>query len=101
MGFTCLLKDLMVANWSKKFNWYSFALYRFKVYDVTWKVTAYGLVGSIFYLGVTVVQTWHQSLHRTWLHYARKERERAELMEFIRHAREKGTIPPSKVHGFE
>ena len=41
------------------------------------------------------------SVARTWLHYARKERERAELMDFIRHAREKGVMPPSKAARLE
>ena len=40
--------------------------------------------GACIYLSVVVVQTWNASVHRTWQHYARKERERAELMDFIR-----------------
>mmetsp|Transcript_96 Transcript_96/g.58 ORF Transcript_96/g.58 Transcript_96/m.58 type:complete len:92 (+) Transcript_96:131-406(+) len=91
----------MVLQWPRNFNWYSFALYRYKVYDVIWKVSAYSCIGATIYMGVTVVQTWNQSVHRTWQHYARKERERAELMDFIRQARDKGTLPPSKVHGFQ
>ncbi|CAE7726862.1 unnamed protein product [Symbiodinium sp. CCMP2592] len=87
--------------WYKKFNWYSFALYRYKVYDVIWRVSATATIGACLYLSVAVVQTWNASVHRTWQHYARKERERAELMDFIRQAREKGTLPPSKVAGFE
>mmetsp|Transcript_46668 Transcript_46668/g.75740 ORF Transcript_46668/g.75740 Transcript_46668/m.75740 type:complete len:100 (+) Transcript_46668:70-369(+) len=87
--------------WYKRFNWYSFALYRYKFYDVIWRVAATATIGATIYLGVAVVQTWNASVHRTWQHYARKERERAELMDFIQKAREKGTIPASKVHGFE
>eukprot|EP00434_Breviolum_minutum_P014268 symbB.v1.2.012578.t1/scaffold851.1/size159786/4 len=87
--------------WYKKFNWYSFALYRYKVYDVIWRISATATIGACIYLSVVVVQTWNASVHRTWQHYARKERERAELMDFIRQAREKGTLPPSKVTGFE
>mmetsp|Transcript_7011 Transcript_7011/g.12995 ORF Transcript_7011/g.12995 Transcript_7011/m.12995 type:complete len:91 (-) Transcript_7011:92-364(-) len=90
-----------MLQWPKKFNWYSFALYRFKAYDAMWRVAATSCLGGIVYLGVTAVQTWNASVHRTWQHYARKERERVELMNFIREAREKGTLPPSKVHGFE
>ena len=44
------------------------------------------LAGACIYLGVAVVQTWNASVHRTWQHYARKERERVELMDFIRQA---------------
>mmetsp|Transcript_93250 Transcript_93250/g.268518 ORF Transcript_93250/g.268518 Transcript_93250/m.268518 type:complete len:95 (+) Transcript_93250:122-406(+) len=88
-------------NWPKTFNWYSFALYRYKVYDVIWKVSATAVIGANIYLAVSLVQTWNESVHRTWQHYARKERERAELMDYIRQAREKGVLPPSKVHGFE
>eukprot|EP00931_Biecheleriopsis_adriatica_P075562 TRINITY_DN49395_c0_g1_i1.p1 TRINITY_DN49395_c0_g1~~TRINITY_DN49395_c0_g1_i1.p1 ORF type:complete len:101 (+),score=15.12 TRINITY_DN49395_c0_g1_i1:62-364(+) len=95
-----LLRQAQVP-WYKKFNWYSFALYRYKVYDAIWRVSATAAIGGIIYLAVAVVQTWNASVHRTWQHYARKERERAELMEFIHAAREKGVLPPSKVHGFE
>mmetsp|Transcript_100392 Transcript_100392/g.178415 ORF Transcript_100392/g.178415 Transcript_100392/m.178415 type:complete len:101 (+) Transcript_100392:79-381(+) len=87
--------------WHKKFNWYSFALYRYKVYDVIWRISATAGLGACVYLAVAVVQTWNQAVHRTWQHYARKERERAELMDFIRQAREKNILPPSKVAGFE
>merc|ERR1719191_1720671 len=90
------IKDLF-----KNFNWYTFALYRYKVYDVAWKGAAYCLVGTSLYLGAAVVMTWNQSVHRSWQHYARKERERAELMNMIREAREGGTLPPSQVKGFE
>ena len=65
------------------------------------KVSAYATIGATIYVGVTVVQTWNQSVHRTWQHYARKERERTELMDLICVARDKGDLPPSKVHGFE
>ena len=43
-----------------------------------------GAAGACIYLSMVVVQTWNASVHRTWQHYARKERERAELMDFIR-----------------
>jgi hypothetical protein len=36
-----------------------------------------------------------------WLHYVKKERERAELMELIREAREVGSLPPSDVTDFQ
>jgi hypothetical protein len=36
-----------------------------------------------------------------WLHYVKKERERAELMDIIRDAREIGTLPPSDVEDFQ
>eukprot|EP00405_Crypthecodinium_cohnii_P036144 CAMPEP_0206542722 /NCGR_PEP_ID=MMETSP0325_2-20121206/10354_1 /ASSEMBLY_ACC=CAM_ASM_000347 /TAXON_ID=2866 /ORGANISM="Crypthecodinium cohnii, Strain Seligo" /LENGTH=99 /DNA_ID=CAMNT_0054040859 /DNA_START=73 /DNA_END=372 /DNA_ORIENTATION=- len=90
-----------MLKWPQNFNWYSFAVYRYKVYDVIWRISATACIGAGIYLSVAVVQTWNDSVHRTWLHYARKERERAELMEYIRQAREKGILPPSKVHGFE
>mmetsp|Transcript_52032 Transcript_52032/g.96352 ORF Transcript_52032/g.96352 Transcript_52032/m.96352 type:complete len:96 (+) Transcript_52032:55-342(+) len=82
-------------------NWYGFALYRFKVYDRMFQVAAWTCIGTCVYLGVAVVQTWQASVHRSWQHFARKERERAELMEMIRVAREKGSIPESKVYGFK
>ncbi|CAJ1453981.1 unnamed protein product [Effrenium voratum] len=96
-----ILRANTSVPWYKKYNWYSFALYRYKVYDGIWRVAATATIGACLYLSVVVVQTWNASVHRTWQHYARKERERAELMEFIRQAREKGTLPPSKVAGFE
>lgn len=67
-----------------------------EVYDAIWRVSATATIGACIYLSVVVVQTWNASVHRTWQHYARKERERAELMDFIRQAREKGALPPSK-----
>mmetsp|Transcript_58348 Transcript_58348/g.155334 ORF Transcript_58348/g.155334 Transcript_58348/m.155334 type:complete len:91 (-) Transcript_58348:85-357(-) len=85
----------------KNLNWYGFALYRFKFYDVAWRTTAYACMGATIYLGVTVVQVWNESVQRTWQHYARKERERAELMDLIRRAREEERLPQSKVYGFE
>lgn len=33
-------------------------------------------------------------MNRVWQHYTRKERERRELMDIIKDAREKGLIPP-------
>eukprot|EP00438_Fugacium_kawagutii_P017783 Skav205866 [mRNA] locus=scaffold766:169080:172319:+ [translate_table: standard] len=87
--------------WYKKFNWYSFALYRYKVYDAIWRVSAVATIGACIYLSVMVVQTWNASVHRTWQHYARKEKERAELMNLIREARERGALPPGKAAGFE
>merc|ERR1719343_1357364 len=45
-------------------------------------------------MGANVVLVWNAAVHRSWQHYARKERERTELMELIRLAREQGVIPP-------
>ncbi|KAF4748773.1 Malignant T-cell-amplified sequence 1 [Perkinsus olseni] len=43
----------------------------------------------------SVASSWNESVHRAWLHYVKKERERAELMELIRDARDAGILPPS------
>mmetsp|Transcript_52468 Transcript_52468/g.125369 ORF Transcript_52468/g.125369 Transcript_52468/m.125369 type:complete len:93 (+) Transcript_52468:154-432(+) len=85
----------------RNLNWYGAALYRYKVYDRIFQVTAWSCIVGCVYLGVSVMQVWNASIHRSWQHYARKERERAELMELIRTAREKGDIPQSKVFGFQ
>ncbi|KAF4659330.1 Malignant T-cell-amplified sequence 1 [Perkinsus chesapeaki] len=42
----------------------------------------------------SVASSWNESVHRAWLHYVKKERERAELMELIRDARDAGVLPP-------
>ncbi|KAF4694417.1 hypothetical protein FOZ62_008176, partial [Perkinsus olseni] len=55
----------------------------------------------IFYMVGSVASSWNESVHRAWLHYVKKERERAELMELIRDARDAGILPPSDVENFE
>mmetsp|Transcript_16821 Transcript_16821/g.36947 ORF Transcript_16821/g.36947 Transcript_16821/m.36947 type:complete len:89 (-) Transcript_16821:108-374(-) len=85
----------------KNFNWYSFTLYRYKFYDVVWRVAATGVIGASVFIGAQLITNWNHSVHRTWQHYARKERERAELMEIIRQAREDGSLAASKVYGFQ
>jgi hypothetical protein len=47
------------------------------------------------------VIVWNDAVQRMWLHYVKKERERAELMDIIRDAREMGKLPPSDVDDFQ
>eukprot|EP00397_Hematodinium_sp_SG-2012_P051824 GEMP01060962.1.p1 GENE.GEMP01060962.1~~GEMP01060962.1.p1 ORF type:complete len:101 (+),score=10.27 GEMP01060962.1:28-303(+) len=83
-----------MAHFLKRVNWYSFALQRYKVYDVIWKVGCYGVIGTTLYLGANVGLMWNEALNVTWQHYARKERERADLVDLIRQARVRGDLPP-------
>ena len=58
-------------------------------------------VGSIIYVGSMCVIVWNDAVQRMWLHYVKKERERAELMELIRDARDMGKLPSSDVDDFQ
>ena len=58
-------------------------------------------VGSIIYVGSMCVIVWNDAVQRMWLHYVKKERERAELMDLIRDARESGQLPPSDFEDFQ
>ncbi len=53
------------------------------------------------YVSSMCVIVWNDAVQRMWLHYVKKERERAELMEVIREAREGGKLPPSDIADFQ
>lgn len=52
-------------------------------------------------MGSMCVIVWNDAVQRMWLHYVKKERERAELMEIIQESRELGKLPPSDVDDFQ
>ena len=83
------------------FNWRSFYIQRQKVYNVVWRSFVTVGIGSIIYVGSMCVIVWNDAVQRMWLHYVKKERERAELMDIIRDAREMGKLPPSDVDDFQ
>mmetsp|Transcript_7266 Transcript_7266/g.14232 ORF Transcript_7266/g.14232 Transcript_7266/m.14232 type:complete len:103 (+) Transcript_7266:213-521(+) len=85
----------------KYVNWWTFLYYKESFYNVCFLATKTVLYGMMGYLAVSFVYVWNDSLHRTWSHFVRKEKERAELMELIRKAREEGILPPSKVRDFQ
>ncbi|KAF4689833.1 Malignant T-cell-amplified sequence 1 [Perkinsus olseni] len=74
-------------------NWAAFYIRRQYFWNFCWRVTVTGLFGVIFYMVGSVASSWNESVHRAWLHYVKKERERAELMELIRDARDAGILP--------
>jgi len=78
----------------KQTNWYSFALTRYKVYDYVWKAGCIGIIGTTVYLTANVGVMWNEAVNVTWQHYARKERERADLVALINDARARGALPP-------
>ena len=83
------------------FNWRSFYLQRQKVYNVLWRSTVTVGIGAIIYVSSMCVIVWNDAVQRMWLHYVKKERERAELMELVREARDLGKVPPSDVEDFQ
>jgi len=80
----------------KEVNWYSFTLKRYKVYDVIWKTGCYAIIGTTLYMAANVGIMWNEAVNVTWQHYARKERERADLCALIKEARLKGQLPPAE-----
>jgi len=81
-------------SYFKGINWYSFWVQRQKCYDVVNRVVVTGMWGLIGYLAVNGVMVWSEGMNRIWLQYVKKERERAELFELIREARQDGRLPP-------
>lgn len=82
-------------------NWYSFYLGKERVYKVVWKGTAGILMGLCAYQVAAMWYIWQHSVHRSWHHYAMKEKERRDLIELIRIGREEGRLPPSMEADFE
>lgn len=101
MFFPEILSDSRRLTMGYVFNWRSFYIQRQKVYNVVWRTFVTLGIGSIIYVGSLCVVTWNAGVQRMWLHYVKKERERAELMELIREAREVGSLPPSDVTDFQ
>mmetsp|Transcript_42870 Transcript_42870/g.93521 ORF Transcript_42870/g.93521 Transcript_42870/m.93521 type:complete len:91 (+) Transcript_42870:41-313(+) len=86
---------------SKRFSWQNFYVRKGKVYDVFYSIAATMCIGTTIYLGTNIILVWNDSVHRTWLHYVRKERERADLIQLIREAREAGNLGPSTIEEFK
>ena len=85
---------MLMSAYFKRINWYSFWVQRQKCYDVVNKVVVTSLWGLIGYLTVNGFLMWSEGMNRVWLQYVKKERERAELIELIREAREDCKLPP-------
>ena len=83
------------------FNWRSFFIQRQKVYNVVWRSFVTVGIGSIIYVSSMCVIVWNDAVQRMWLHYVKKERERAELMDLIRESRDMGKLPPSDIDDFQ
>lgn len=89
-----------MSRYFNRINWYAFWIQRQKCYDVLNRVVTTSMWGLIGYLVVNGALMWSEGMNRLWLQYVKKERERAELMEKIREAREDGRLPPSDSGGF-
>jgi hypothetical protein len=82
-------------------NWYAFWIQRQKVYDVINRAVTISMWTAIGYVCVNGVMMWSEGMNRMWLQYVKKERERMQLMEIIREAREDGRLPLSTCQGFQ
>ena len=78
----------------KHWNWFSFKYRRWKFYDRFFMIPIH-IATFLFFVvaSVEIYFVFTGAIHRSWLHYARKERERTDLMEVVRNAREIGMIP--------
>ena len=85
----------------RRINWYSFWIQRQKCYDVINRFVTTGMWALIGYMVVNGGLMWSEGMNRLWLQYVKKERERAELMELIREAREEGRLPYPERSGFQ
>ena len=70
------------------FNWRSFFFQRGKVYTVLWRTHNTLALGLLAYIVWMAGYTYSVNLNRLWVHYSRKERDRAELMSLIDDARD-------------
>ena len=82
-----------VAERLRRINWYAFGIQRQKVYDVANRVVTISMWSVIGYICINGVLMWSEGMNRMWLQYVKKERERQQLMEIIREAREEGRLP--------
>ncbi len=82
-------------------NWYAFWIQRQKVYDVVNRTVTICMWTAIGYVFVNGVLMWSEGMNRMWLQYVKKERERMQLMEIIREARDEGRLPLSNNQGFQ
>ncbi|ANQ10516.1 Ribosomal protein [Plasmodium coatneyi] len=80
-----------------KLNYYAFYVKKEKLYTFLHTTTAYSLVGVTIYLGYSFFHMWNDAVHYSYKHYMRKEKQRKELYDKIRIARENGLIPKSQV----
>ncbi|CAD2106995.1 cytochrome c oxidase assembly protein COX14, putative [Plasmodium vinckei] len=76
-----------------KLNYYSFYVKKEKLYTFLHTTTAYSLVGLTIYLGYSFFNMWNEAVHYSYKHY----KQRKELYEKIRTARDMGLIPHSEV----
>ncbi|CXI53051.1 conserved Plasmodium protein, unknown function [Plasmodium berghei] len=80
-----------------KLNYYSFYTKKEKIYTFIHTTTAYSLVGLTIYLGYSFFNMWNEAVHYSYKHYVGKEKQRKELYEKIRSARDSGLIPHSEL----
>ncbi|SBS87437.1 ribosomal protein, putative [Plasmodium ovale curtisi] len=109
-----------------KLNYYAFYVKKEKLYTFLHTTAAYSLVGLTVYLGYSFFHMWNDAVHYSYKHYIRKEvrekkrkeinlygnlrlvewsgakeekynKQRKELYEKIRNARESGLIPKSEI----
>ena len=91
----------IVGEKIRRINWYSFWIQRQKVYDVVNRTVSISMWCIIGYIAVNGALMWSEGMNRMWLQYVKKERERQQLMEIVREAREDGRLPPSTQLGFQ
>jgi hypothetical protein len=90
-----------ISNKFRRINWYSFWIQRQKVYDVLNRTVTISMWCVIGYIAVNGALMWSEGMNRMWLQYVKKERERQQLMEIIREAREEEKLPASKQADFQ
>lgn len=64
------------------------------------RVLTTGLGMTYISLVAVMMYSWSELMHRTWAHYAAKERERMYFIQLIQQARDHGELPPSIVSDF-